>query len=352
MIAGRRARGFGWLPLTVGVLVVFVSSNLLAAAAGERVVEPLDHYSWPAQTKVHQMDAIRGRRECVDAVVLGPSLGMHSFDPEIVGPRWGGAHIYNAAILGTPVSLDVEWYTEWVRPRLGSVRPMFVLSPVSFSASSTLIQETVDGWQRSRATRPGLLGTLDRLLARLLPLVRYRQRLSDPAHWPSVVGGRPPEDLANAAEFARRFPENGFITVQPPDQTYVEGSAETERVVRQVVDWLGRPEVDEGEIEVLEGFLTDSGDEVDPVLVMMPYSRRFVRLLPGGESFVQTAYGAVRSMAERHGAHLVDLTGARVPEDWFYDTFHLNARGAGVVSRALGDALERMQIPLRCNRRG
>jgi hypothetical protein len=317
--------------LTIRALKVFVVAALVVAGLEivlrllePRLDRPQEWYQDAAQQAIDEMDRVREAGLQTDVVFVGSSMVRRGVQIPIVEDELDSVDF--AGNLGLPyanTSVVRRWLLEQVMPRLQPRRVVWGVQSSSFNGSADL--PPLEVYERTRATRPGILGPLDRVLARYLFLSRHRAQLRDPEALSHVFSPPAAESLAELDDLlsptnVRRRPRPGADTEAPEElaSQFSIGERET-RDFRYTV-----------------GRLQEAG--IDLVLVVMPIPTAYVAGHPNGEADIAAFRTWVAAEAEALGVPLFDFSRA-LPDDLFADRAHLLAQGADALSVMLSASL-------------
>lgn len=303
------------------VLVLFLAEAVARTVHGS-LPPPRRWQSVEADVKVSQMDD----RAEAEVVLVGSSVVNGGADPQTLESTLDRS-VYNAALSAGFVPVMEQWTTHVVFPRLQP--DVMVHGLISFDLydapnHSVFVDGLLDSPGGRRAVgNESLLDAIDRKLE-TAALWRHRSDLRDPM---LVL-------RAGLGHTIRRIPEFGPIGRDgravyeferapgdaggPPIGSWTLGDDAVESLRREV-----RTAVERG---------------IEPVLVVMPVSQRYVDRHPGGEEDQRRFRAVVEALASAEGAGFIDLDVLRDPS-WYLDQVHLGPDGAAVVSDALGEEL-------------
>lgn len=340
-----------WGSRLLALAGVFLVANLLAAVVGARMSEPLVFARPLAQVKHEQLDDLAADEGCVDVVAFGDSLAGFGFDPEVIAAAFPGMTAYNAALAGSVASIEDDWSRSFVLPALDPATVVLIPSSLAFAPDTTLASRELADWAAARETREGLMADADRTAADVLPLARYRSRLSDPEEWRRLVRGEEGLDL-----FRDTFDQT------PDDIRAARGQVEDDRIfdpttqqgaftaqgTRQQL--LAGWSIDPDEVEALRTTATEATAEGRRVVfVIPPVTQAYIDAHPNGKVDYDQYVETVRSLASELDLPLIDLSLAPQPPSDFVDTHHLNAAGATTFTTSLANGLRQAGIaPVGC----
>lgn len=319
------------------VALVLLLANAVAGWLAPKMSEPVAFHNINAQTKSEQMEVLSN--QCVDLVIAGNSMGAFGIDPTLLaGSDAGVQSAYNASQFGSLMSMDRQWVIDQVLPELRPSTVVIVADSVSFSSSSAALAASQRQWDHALATRQGSLADADRWAAERFTLFRDRSRLSDFEEWRALLlGDEPPP----------RFRDD-TLPVELDDLGHAEtdasliGTPDEQRMTTFHMASLfnGKWEIDPTQLDELGALLSDLADRnVTPVVLIPPTTTQFAALHPDGQADIDQARADIVEQASAHGVAVADFSNlTRDPAD-FWDTHHLNNRGAALLTNAFGDWL-------------
>jgi hypothetical protein len=323
------------LPL-VALLATLVAAEAAARWVEPALREPQLYADDTTAVKVLQMD----RRGCADVVVAGNSMGRDAFDPEgFTAADPAHRQAYNASLDAASPALLRRWLLDEVVPRLDPGLVVITLASLDLNANSAASKAALDAYDRADLTATGPLAATGRAAIDGSALVRNRVELRDPLALAAAAGRRWTGDTAG-----RRSAE-GLPGVVGPDGEGLSRrglryrhDATTKAFTRQQL--LAGWELDPVQVvalgDLLAGLRTAG---IDAVLAILPVTRDYVGLHPGGAADVQRFRTAVHDVAGAAGVPVLDLhdeTPAGVADDGaFADTHHLNQIGQRWFSTTL-----------------
>lgn len=319
------------LRILVPLMAVVLASEVVVRVIDPALPVPIDHSTRDYVAKIDQMDAV-GAAGGVDVVFAGTSQVMFSVEPAALadaGVEWTS---YNAAVPGASPAMNAHWILEEVVPRLRPSTVVYGIGPVDLhrTAATEMLEARYFG---SRAVRPGLLADLERWAADGSALVRHRESLRQPDAVLSAVSDRArgvetPSAVEAVAAF-RGLDADGHAS------QFASFSFTSERFPIKPAD-LADFEVDADVVAAVEQLVLDlRAIDVDVVLLAMPIANEMSEWLPDGESDVARAMAALRGVAARTNAPLLDLATGMTSRFWFADPMHVNDVGASVFNAAL-----------------
>lgn len=318
---GRAARSS--IPkLIVTALVVVLVADLVARVVGSQLAEPLVWYDATTQLKAEQLDGLAGQD--IDDVIIGTSMTLRGFDTQTYVDETGRS-AYNAALPGAVPAVTERWLLEEVVPSLEPDRVVLGIQTIDFS--SVLHEDNLERWEGARATRTGILGSLDRMGATVSGLVKHRQELRDPGAWLNKVRGTP-----GPVEDARgTLTDLGFRDVYTDDFT----DAARDRTANE----LAVMDLDSATDALRRMAAALDALDIELVLVEMPVSQAYIDLHPEGQTSYDEVRAHYRAVADQLGAELIDLATGWDADERFTDYTHLDLEGAQRVARSLADQL-------------
>lgn len=338
-----------WAPRLAWVVVALVLANVVALAVGHSMSEPLRFSRPVAQIKDDQLRELTADGSCIDIVALGDSLPGFGIDPEVLMAAYPGLRAYNAAMPGSQASMTEDWTRRFVVPVADPSTVLLGVSSLSFAPGTQLATAELHDWSRALETRTGVLAEADRMASGVVPLVRYRGRLTDPEEWGRFLTGKPPYDLFRdaypytpddiRAAWGQVRDEARFDPTTPEGQRRAVGTS-----TLLMPGWS----LDD---EQLAAFRTNLAELRDAgrttAVVLFPVTQLYVDAHPGGPADYRRALDTVRTIASEEGIPVIDLSTLALPPGDFVDTHHLNAEGARRVTEALVEELARQGVTVK-----
>jgi hypothetical protein len=334
-----------WFRRLTALFATFCALNLLAAVVGPQLDPPLFHYNWVAQHQEDLMRVVSDEQGCVDLAVIGSSIGLTGINPYTLTERVKGLHsAYNASLGGSFVQLDRDWYQRFVKPLLNPKVVVYVLPSVSLAHmdGAEAIQQK---WDAAVATSSGPIADADRLATRYIPLAKYRSVLSDPTEYGVFFGEDPPTKNVPGKELTFMSPL-GHMTVD--QKANAKSAAKQQDFIAQTITASGQVvAVSPAETAALAEFLTQMKDEGTQVLVVIPpasplFEKTLANLSHG--TFTEEYKRQTNEITTRVGVPLLDASGRDLPEEWFYDTAHLNADAQKIFTGQVVDGLNKLKL--------
>lgn len=324
-------------PLVVAAVVLLVFE--LLARGISPFLPPYSRWNFePVDVKVAQMTSIARQEGSVDVIFLGNSVGQAGFDPSLFAERTGFRNAYNASLDGASARLLERWTLEVVVPLL---RPRLVVIGLTSRdlndngrANASLYGKYMES--EGRAVFLGRADFSERLEgwgARLSHLVRVRPFLRTPKELITQLG-----DHESAAD--KLGPRGEELL---PPRPYDPGRL-AEDIRREALNdySVGGSEV--AALEALVVALRQQGIAV--VFVEMPLVEEdYVPLHPEGADDYERFRKTLRRLADRQGVWLLPADG--FPQDivLFDDVYHLNVRGAELLTERLAEELPAGIVP-------
>lgn len=319
-------------------------SILLLAEAGARILEPRlptppDYFSPEASRLIEEMKRSSADKIQTDILAIGSSQAGHDFVPAVLKSSLApNSVVHNASLAkGGETLMMHRWLFEEVLPRLHPQRIIWGISSLDFNSS--LRDQSIDRYNTVRASRPGMLGTLDRDLASFSALARNRASLRDPNTVFEVLGG---SDLSSELPIR---PRNRAITFTP-GRTKKLSTADRRRMLRN--DALAASQgplrsfhIGDAEIAAFRRTIRELKAHKIPVqIVIMPVQQGYLDAHPNGESDYNEWRQKVTSAAKAEGVQIMDHTDSSKRGE-FLDLEHLNGAGARRFSLEIASELKR-----------
>lgn len=270
----------------------------------------------------HTYNAITNDSLCCDAVIMGSSRGQVQYSSPIIDST-AGLNCYNISVDGRCIDAEVTIYNFY---RRHCPKPKLIIQNIDWG---TLLMS--NGYEREQYL-PYLRS--DKLLYQeikdreeftwadhYLPLLRYA------GYHETIKDG-----LGLPAKMARaKNIDKGFIAT---DKVW-DGAA-----FRQI-DTLGinvNPEA----IEIFDRYLAQCQSE--DIQVVMVYAPFYIGATRKMGSAVDTMFALYQSFADRYGCQILNYTYDSISYDTlnFYNTSHLNRRGAELFSTKLAHDLKEL----------
>lgn len=331
IVTGARAR---WIiGFVVGLAAVVVIADGAVGLAERRLAPQDDYYDVRARDVVTDMDRLEAGGVRSDVVLVGTSQMARGAVPKVLEHEMGLEHIHNVALPGASTPVVQRWLLDQVVPRLHPRRVVWGISSLDFNGGRP--NPVITQYEAARATRPGLLGAADRVLAAGISVARRRVELREPvtlaqnlragtrAHRRdsrplgqllgpmTTTKGR---HLKRAATYLRRQQLAGFAATP----RYINAFTSTLRTLR--------------------------AKGIETVVVIMPVPTTFRNAHPHGaaqyEAWRRTATAAARST----GTTVLDLDRSE-PDVDFPDYVHLTRPAALAWSELLGKDLHSLGWP-------
>jgi len=319
-----------WLAgFVAGLLAVVVVADVAVGLAERRLPPQDDYYDVRARDVVADMDRLEAAGIRSDAVLVGTSQMARGAVPKVLEQELGLPRIHNVALPGASTPVVKRWLLDEVVPRLHPKRVVWGISSIDFNGgrSSPVIAQ----YDAARATRPGLLGAADRVLAGGLAVARRRVELREPV---KLV-----HDLQSGAPSQPR-------DARPLDRLLGPMTTTKGRHLKRAWTYLRRQQLASfaATAPYVDAFTSTlralHAKGIEAVVVIMPVPTTFRRAHPHGaaqyEAWRRTATAAARST----GTIVLDLDRSE-PDVDFPDYVHLTRPAAlqwsGLLGRDLRD---------------
>jgi len=314
------------------LVAVIVLAELGARAVSPYLPEPPLWTDDTTTVKVAQLDAL----ECADVVFAGNSMTRDGLDPvafEAADPD--GRRTYNAALDAATPALQERWVLDQVDPRVTPDGVVLGVSSFDLNDSAALGQTALGAYDDAPLSRDDLFGRLQAPFIRSSALFRYRNEIRDPVMlWDGLGAWRD-------GERQPRLGGEGLEGVLGPEgqglsrrELSYTPSPLTDRFAQN--ELLNDFHLGGAQTEATEDLLDGLADrDVDTAMVVLPVTRDYIDLHPGGEAQYEEFLALVEGIAAEHGAEFIDLHDLAPDDSWFADTHHLNATGSEALSTAL-----------------
>jgi hypothetical protein len=310
---------------------------LLLAELTMRVVGPhlQPNQTWADtedEVKVAQMRSLAQAGNRGGFVFIGSSLADVGVDPEqfikLAGLR---TPAYNAALGGGDLAVLAWWTTKVVVPILHPRVVVLGVSSVEFNANDTYVAGLRALFFDAPAVHhishdESLLQTLERKAEDWSYLFRYRKVVRDPAKVRRNVPKLWEKKLQTPLGMYKGFLQRAYVS--GPEMDREVSAADTHRY-----------QVDPRLLTSLRSLAqTLHRDGIRLELVDMPITQHYIDLHPRGSADFQGYESAVRAVADQTGTPMMprEIWDTKV----FADPVHLNAAGAALFTRQLGDELK------------
>ena len=332
-----------WVRKAVAVAAVLIVANLVVAAIGPSLPEPVTYPTREIQLAVERLDQLT-EGGCADVFVTGNSVAAEALSAQRLADAWGLRSGVVSVLPGSIASVDVDWMNEVTLPRARPGTLVYVASPLMFVPEDVAQRYGLSIYNRAVVTRGGWPGDLHRWAVDHVALAEYRLVLADPE---ALVNGLRDElpttydEVVAAAGWT--IEPDGHIRSSGTwtgDQRFLDAISDAEALVGG--DWR----IDDHQQEVLrEQFvrLQDAGMQV--VVVIPPVTDDLEAAFPGGPDGFQEYVAEARGVGEGTRVLTVDLSGADYDDTLFRDTHHLNQQGADRLTAEVADALATTAFP-------
>jgi hypothetical protein len=322
-----RARARWLAAFLAGLLAVVLLADGAVTLAEKRLAPVDDYYDVRALDVVHDMNRLEAAGVHSDAVLVGTSQMARGGVPRALEKQLGWAHIHNVALPGASTPVVKPWLLDQVVPRLHPERVVWGVSSIDFNGGRP--NPVIKNYDSARATRPGILGSADRLLASNVALARRRVELREPiqlAH-----------DLRSGAPAAKHAAKPMSKLLGPMRTTkgrhlkraasYLQNS--------QLADFKATPRYVHAFTSTLREL---HAKHIETVVVIMPVPSTFRAMHPHGDAQYQAWRRMTIAAARRTGTKVLDLN-ATEPDIDFPDYVHLTRPAAQAWSTLLGQDL-------------
>jgi hypothetical protein len=282
-----------------------------------------------AQRAAATLDALDEAGIRSDLVFIGTSqVGADIQIPPIKAGLASVNEAHNFALPAAQTTVVRRWVLEEVVPHIAPRRVVWGVSSLDFNMNRR--NHTFELYNAARATRPGMLGSIDRLFGTISLLSSYRGQLRDPRAW---------LDLATGPV----IPRDGFDSKiayldRENDGTESEVTRQTRRHIRNGP--LLTFAVGEEEVVTFLATLSDLHEMgIEVAAVFMPVPTEYVDLHPNGEADFELFRTTVSGALSQAGMPLFDYSREYAPTA-FRDLTHMLGEQANHLSRRLAEDLE------------
>jgi len=322
----------GLVPLQALVLLVLIVAGAELLVRNETVQDallpPLIEGDDQIAGKLLALDRQVARSGPPGCIILGSSMAWHGIDPAVVGqtfednfhqPFW----CFNFSLRGMDGAAAGRLATILVReyhPHLliygthfRDYRPFWNSLDIPWT-NYYLGAPTLDGWLQAHLY-------VMRYALSYSYLIQYHQ-LPDP-----VLVSSTPDGFAPVARASHAVGQNGLNVSK---DKYFKSYAAISRTYAMDPDTLAG----------LEQLTALKSTDLQVVVVEMPMPSGMVQALPRGDDTQRMFHDAVQARVDPHGVLFwQDTGGAQIPDDGWWNLFHLNTKGAGVFSHWLAGRL-------------
>ena len=315
-----RARYIIWVLLVTFAVVAIAEGTI--RVLDHRLEEPLQWYHISAQRKDAEMDRLAEAGLTSDLTFIGTSMVA----ADIVTERFEERLVtivdaHNLALPAAQATVVKRWVLEAVLPKLHPDRVIWGISTLDFNSNRAELP--IETYDRSRATRHGVLGVMDRVLDHLA-LSHHREKLRDL----SVL-----EDLGvSDRERSLTALEDALLGTRRTDENDAKRADQLRRIETEVVNDYTTGERELDAFRTTIDTLLHAGVEV--VVVFMPISLAYIDAHPRGASDVDVFHEKVTDIAISLGVEVIDMS-SLMDERYFADNTHLNREGAELFSTEL-----------------
>lgn len=338
-----------WARKAVAIGAVLLGANLVLAAVGPSLPEPVTYPTREIQLAVERLDE-RTADTCMDVLVTGNSVAAEALSAQRLAQAWGLQTGVVSVLPGSIGVVDADWMRRVTVPRADPGTVVYVASPLMFVPEEIADLFGLGIYQRSVETRGGWPGDLQRWAVDHLPLVRYRQVLADPeAMTDAALGDLPSEYDEIIGVLGWEIEPDGHIRSTGTwsyDPAFFEALDDARSLVGD--GWR----IDQEQVDALQDEfrrLVDEGRRV--VVVIPPVTDDLEAAYPGGSAGFQEYAARARTLAEEAGAIALDFSQDDFDDTLFRDTHHLNQDGSDRLTADVAEALGDTALP-RCTEVG
>lgn len=310
-------------------LATLLAAEGVLCVRQDRLEPPLEWYNKRAQRTAAALEALDEAGIRSDLAFIGTSQVVAGIQIPLIEEGLSGVtEAHNLGLPGAQTTIVRRWVLEWIVPHIAPRRVVWGVSSLDFNSNRK--NDMIELYNAARATRPGMLGSIDRLLGTISLLSSYRGQLRDPRTWLDLATGPviPREGVDSVIAFLR--PKN--------DRT----ERDVTRMKRQLI--RNKPlrafAVGEEEVAAFLATLSDLREMgIEVAVVFMPVSTEYVDSHPIGEADFELFRTTVSGALSQAGISLFDYSREYAPSA-FSDLTHLLGPQANHFSRRLAEDLE------------
>lgn len=305
--------------------VVLLGEGALRVAA-PHLPEPLQWYNPLAARRVELLEERRRGGDAPDVVFLGSSSVAGGLDPWAFEENDAcGRTAFNAGTPGGTPELLARWLDDAVLAR--SDPELVVLGFTSRDLAVRGDKHVIEAYVQSIAARRDLMAGIEREVADVAYLVRYRAVLRDPLRMWRYAGGMRTPDEARA----EKLDASGFNheRVREPYK----------HVSKSQIGLIHNYRIDRAEVDHVDEMLAElSRLGIRVAIVAMPVSPEWIPEHGNGEADYARFRAVLHELASDNDATVIDLTDIG-DESLFVDPIHLAPDGAVLATGQLVDGL-------------
>jgi hypothetical protein len=323
-----------WLAgFLAGLLAVVVVADGAVGLAERRLPPQDDYYDVRALDVVADMNRLEAAGVHSDAVLVGTSQMARGAVPKPLERELGLSRIHNVALPGASTPVVKSWLLDQVLPRLHPRRVVWGISSIDFNGGRP--NPVIAQYDAARATRPGLLGAADRMLAAGLAVARRRVELREPV--------KLADDLQAGTRAQPR--DNRPLDRLLGPMTTTKGRhlkrAWTYLRRQQLAGFAATPRYIDAFTSTLRALRAKG---IETVVVIMPVPTTFRRAHPHGAAQYEAWRRTATAAAHSTGTTVLDLDRSE-PDVDFPDYVHLTRPAAVAWSGLLGKDLRKLGWP-------
>jgi hypothetical protein len=295
----------------------------------DRLEAPLEWYYKRAQLEAAALDALDAAGIRSDLAFIGTSQVRRGIQIPIFEEGLASVtEAHNLALPAAQTTVVRRWVLEQIVPHIAPRRVVWGVSSLDFNPNRKA--DPLESYNAARATRPGMLGSIDRLLGTISLLSSHRGQLRDPRAW---------LDLATGPVIPRDGVDSLIAGLSPNNDT-TERDVTRGALQRIRNNTLRGFAVGEQEVVAFVATLSDLREmDIEVAVVFMPVPTGYVDLHPNGEADFELFRTTVSDALSEAGIPLFDYSREYAPSA-FFDLTHLLGSQAKHFSRRLAEDLE------------
>lgn len=317
-----------WRTIGVALAVLALLEGTLHFS-GRRIGATEEWYVAGVGYLVEAMDVIEEAGVSSDVAIAGTSLVMLGIRTSILEDALDSVEVaHNVGLPDAHPPIQRRWLLEQAIPRLKPERVVWGVASLSFNGGRP--QKSIDLYEHARAGKAGFFGPIDRALASVSMIARYRELLRGPLFVLHLFDPVLPE-----ADPAQQPLDTLMKSVFPWPN--IEKSQERFEALRSslVSDFhVGEREAEDFifTIEAMQDM------DIEVVVVLMPVPLEYVEAHEDGRESFESWVEWVKATGSELGVPLFDYSRA-IPDDQFADYNHVDPEGADVLTEMLVEDL-------------
>ncbi len=315
------------LVFVVAALAVLLCIDLVIRLSSSQLARPLLHYSVETQVLADDLDALEAAGVQSDLTFVGSSMVGRAVFPDVFEVALGGIDaVHNLGLPAASTEVAGAWTTNEVIPALQPRCIAWGMSSMDFN-SGRAPQPTINLYDNATATRPGVMGGLERGLNDVWATYRYRHVILDEFDLGEGVG---PD--------VRQRPITDRGDFDKTEWTSTRNEFETARIEDEV---LANFAIGDAEVGALRTGVERFSADAEVVVISMPVPPSYIDRHPAqGEDFDEFR-SVLAAETEALAVTFIDAS-AWMTEDDFHDYTHLSAAPARAFSAMLAEEFDRL----------